>query len=319
MLAGLPLGLTAQPRLGLPIDCRLGDDCFVMNYVDSDPGPGAADFTCGPQSYDGHKGTDFAVTSFAAMRAGVAVLAAAPGEVRATRDGMPDLGLAGTPAETIAGQECGNGVVIDHGAGWETQYCHLRQGSVAVAEGDRVAAGDRLGLVGYSGATAFPHVHLSVRRDDTVVDPFDTDGERVCGQDDGPGDDLWAAPPGYRAGGVVAAGVYPGLPEYDAVKDGSASPATLPLDAPALVGWALVHGARAGDVVEIVVTDPGGAVFHRHTERLEKPQAMVMRAAGRKRPDTGWASGLWRVATRLIRDGAVLDSAEAVTELRQGP
>ncbi|MEZ5722897.1 MAG: M23 family metallopeptidase [Paracoccaceae bacterium] len=135
------------------------------------------------------------------------MLAAAPGEVRALRDGMPDLGLAGTPPDLLDGQECGNGVLIDHGNGWETQYCHLRAGSVAVAEGDRVERGDRIGLVGYSGHTEFPHVHLGVRHDGAVIDPFDSDGTRVCGADDGPDDDLWAAPPGYRAGGVVAAGL----------------------------------------------------------------------------------------------------------------
>ena len=304
------------PPLGLPIDCRLGDDCFLMNYFDSDPGPGATDFTCGPQSYDGHQGTDFAVPSFAAMRAGVAVLAAAPGEVRATRDGMPDLGLEGTPAAALEGKDCGNGVVIDHGGGWETQYCHLRADSVAVAEGDRVEAGDRLGLVGFSGMTQFPHVHLSVRHDGVEIDPFDTDGARVCGADDGPGDDLWAQPPGYSAGGIVAAGLSPGLPDYAAVQDGTAGPATLPRDAPALVGWVLLHGGRAGDEVEIVLRDPADAVFDRFGEVLDRTQAMVMRAAGRRQPDGGWVPGVWRVETRLIRDGAVLDSAEAVTELR---
>ncbi|MCB1348000.1 MAG: M23 family metallopeptidase [Maritimibacter sp.] len=316
LLVGLlPAALQAQPELGLPIDCTLGDDCFVMNHLDSDPGPGAEDFTCGPETYDGHEGTDFAVNSFAAMRAGVAVLAAADGEVRALRDGMPDLGLAGTPPDLLDGQECGNGVLIDHGDGWETQYCHLRDGSVAVAEGDRVARGDRIGLVGFSGHTEFPHVHIGVRHDGAVIDPFDTDEARVCGADDGPEDDLWAAPPGYRAGGVVAAGLFDAVPDYDAVKDGTAHRDALPADAPALVGWALVHAARPGDVVEITLTAPDGTVYDRHAATLEKTQALAMRAAGRKRPDGGWAPGDWTVAVRLIRDGNVLETGEALTRV----
>jgi hypothetical protein len=32
--------------LAQPIDCILGQDCFIQQYVDHDPGPGAMDFTC---------------------------------------------------------------------------------------------------------------------------------------------------------------------------------------------------------------------------------------------------------------------------------
>ena len=280
-----------------------------------DPGPGAEDFTCGPSTYDSHKGTDFGLPSFAAMRAGVAVLAAAPGVVRATRDGMPDLGLHGTPADVLAGKDCGNGVMIVHGDGWQTQYCHLMEGSVAVGEGDRVVMGTAIGQVGLSGVTEFPHVHLAVRKDGTEIDPFETDGRRVCGADDGPGDDLWLDPPGYQPGGVVAAGVFDAVPDYDAVKDGSAHLAALPSVAPALVGWVLVHGGRKGDVVEITLTAPDGRIYHRHEETLEKHQALLMRAAGRRRPDGGWAPGDWLVATKVSRAGAVLDQADAVTRV----
>ena len=42
-----------------PLDCDLGTDCFIQQYVDSDPSSDAMDFTCAALSYDGHKGTDF--------------------------------------------------------------------------------------------------------------------------------------------------------------------------------------------------------------------------------------------------------------------
>ena len=315
VFAVLPWELYAQPKLGLPIDCTLGDDCFLLNHVDHDPGPGVEDFTCGPASYDGHDGTDFAVPSYAAMRAGVAVLAAAPGVVRATRDGMPDLGLQDTPAEVLDGQECGNGVLIDHGDGWETQYCHLANGSVVVETGDHVGRGAEIGLVGLSGFTEFPHVHLSVRKDGVEIDPFETDGARVCGADDGPGDDLWLEPPGHQPGGIVAAGVFDAVPDYEAVKQGETHRAVLPADAPGLVGWALVHGGRVGDVVEITLRAPDGQIYHRHRATLEKDQVLLMRAAGRKRPDGGWATGDWQVTTRLIRADAVLDERAAVSRV----
>lgn len=83
------------------------------------------------------------------MEQGVSVLSAAPGIVRRVRDGVKDVALK-TPAsrEAMTGRECGNGVLIDHGDGWETQYCHLKLRSVRVTVGQQIERGDELGLIG---------------------------------------------------------------------------------------------------------------------------------------------------------------------------
>ena len=88
--------------LALPIDCRPGVDCWILRYVDHDPGPGVRDYACGKLAGDGHKGTDFAIRDQAAMVAGVEVRAAAAGIVDALRDGMPDQILEGTAARRSA-------------------------------------------------------------------------------------------------------------------------------------------------------------------------------------------------------------------------
>ena len=82
-----------EPHLDLPVECTPGETCWIVNYVDHDPGKGFRDYHCGALGYDGHAGTDFALRDEAAMQAGVAVLAAAAGTVKAVRDGMPDTGL----------------------------------------------------------------------------------------------------------------------------------------------------------------------------------------------------------------------------------
>ena len=74
--------------LMLPIDCRPGVDCWILRYVDHDPGPGVRDYACGQLTGDGHKGTDFAIPNLATMTAGVEVRAAAAGIVDALRDGL---------------------------------------------------------------------------------------------------------------------------------------------------------------------------------------------------------------------------------------
>src|SRR6266511_4821866 len=159
--------------LDLPLVCRLGETCWVANYVDVDPTEAARDFRCKGRTYNTHDGTDFAIRDRGVMEQGVPVVASAPGIVRRVRDGVEDAALTDQASRTrIAGRECGNGVVLEHDGGWQTQYCHLRRGSIQVRVGERVERGSRLGMVGLSGKTEFPHVQLTVRRNGQVIDPF---------------------------------------------------------------------------------------------------------------------------------------------------
>lgn len=283
------------PELSFPLDCTLGQDCVIQQYMDRDPGPGARDYTCGPLTYDGHTGTDIRLPDFAAMAAGVQVLAAAPGIVTALRNTAPDTGRAGM----AEGQECGNGVVIDHGEGWQTQYCHMMQGSIAVTQGQVVAAGTPLGRVGYSGNTEFPHLHLSVRADGTPVDPFARGP--ACG-DPGEGA-LWQGDLAYSPGGILTAGFAPDMPTFDTIQAGRAGFATLPADAPALVIWGYLYGTRAGDSVQLSIRQPDGSLMHEVTVPLERRQAQLFRGTGLRARPGGWPPGLYQGEVRLIRNG----------------
>ncbi|EAR49885.1 peptidase, M23/M37 family protein [Oceanicola granulosus HTCC2516] len=298
----------AEIRLALPVDCRLGESCYIQQYTDRDRGPGATDHACGTLSYDGHKGTDFALPTLADLDRDIAVLAAAPGTVRGVRNDMADA-LPWTRGD-IDGRECGNGVVLDHGDGWETQYCHMRRGSVAVRTGERVARGQRLGVIGLSGETEFPHLHLSVRRDGAVVDPFDADNS--CGA---PVVSLWEQAPDYRPGGLLAAGWAAAVPDYADVKAGRAdAEAPVGRDAPGLVLWGYAYGGRAGDVLRLAFTGPEGVRFAQEAA-VEHDQALFYRAGGRRTPAGGWPAGRYTGTVELVRDGAVIDRAETAITL----
>ena len=93
---------------------------------------------CGPLTYDGHKGTDFAIRDPLANPNGVNVIASAAGTIKALRDEVSDIAYTPAHASELDGKECGNGVVIAHDQGWETQYCHLKQGSISVKVDDTV-------------------------------------------------------------------------------------------------------------------------------------------------------------------------------------
>jgi murein DD-endopeptidase MepM/ murein hydrolase activator NlpD len=64
----------------------------------------------------------------------------------------------------------GRAVYLDHGAGLVTGYFHLSQASVA--QGDTVAAGQRIGAVGRTGRVTGPHLHWLVRYGGISVDPM---------------------------------------------------------------------------------------------------------------------------------------------------
>ena len=305
------LSLAALPAAGdisleLPVDCDLGQTCFIQQTVDHDPGPGVADAYCGTLSYDGHEGTDIALPSLAAQSRGVAVLAAAAGTVRAVRDGEPDI-LQGSPgAPDVDGIKCGNGVLLTHPDGWETQYCHMARGSIAVDVGDRVTAGTPLGRIGLSGATTFPHLHLSVRRDGVVVDPFAPDRPDTCG-DPGPG--LWAEPLPFPPGGVIATGFADATPAYDAIKAGDV-PARNDTRTP-MVLWGYLYGSQAGDVVRLAITGPDGRKVFTDEVPLDRTQAQLFRSSGRRAPAAGWAAGDYSGTVTLLRDGAVIGEGNA--------
>lgn len=144
--------------------------CFIQNYVDVSPMDGGQDFHARCRSYSRHKGTDFRV-SYDAMVAGVDVVAAADGKILRTRDEMEDAYYS-SGVSNVAGRECGNGVVIDHGDGWQTLYCHLKKDSVSVTAGEIVTAGTVIGQVGLSGKTEFAHVHFQISRNGEIICPF---------------------------------------------------------------------------------------------------------------------------------------------------
>ncbi len=317
LLWALPAQAQEGPLFALPLDCDFQTLCYVQNYVDLDPGPGFADPTCGPLGYDGDRGTDLAVPTLPDLKRGIPVVAAADGLVAATRDGEPEhFGLDYDP-EAIRGREAGNAVRLDHGGGWETQYNHLRRGSVAVRPGERVRRGQRLGLMGLSGRTQFPHLEFAVRRDGGAVDPFTG---RALGGGCGPGGTpLWtadaAAALSYRAGGLLELGFATERPALVAALSGTYA-AEAAADPPALVGWAAAWGLRAGDRETLVLTDPAGGVIAERTAEIPQNKARWFSFSGTRRPAAGWSSGTYRLDYRIERDGAPLVAASETFELR---
>ena len=287
--------------LGLPLTCTLGETCWVANYVDVDPTEAARDFRCRARTYNTHDGTDFAIRDLAVMAQGVPVVASAAGIVRNVRDGVEDVGITNEAARAqLAGRNCGNGVLIEHEGGWQTQYCHLRRGSLLVKSGERVNRGSPLGLVGLSGKTEFPHVHLTLRRNREVIDPFTGQPMQAgCGRSGTP---LWRVEPpvAYEEVALYNAGFAGGQPNLEAIRNGRRD-AQLAPTSPALVLWVAVFGVQAGDRLRFRVTGPDGTLLFERVVLLERTQAWRLAFAGTRASPGTWPLGVYTGTVTLTR------------------
>ena len=290
-------------ELELPLDCQYGVNCFVQNYVDVDPSPEWKDFSCGKLTYNGHDGTDFRLKTFVDMERGVPVLAAADGVVKGMRDEMEDTGL--DKPELIKNKECGNGLVIEHAEGWKTQYCHMKKGSLRVFKGQHVKVGDVLGQVGYSGQTAFPHLHLSVWHNGKVVDPFTSEplGNGVCNAN--PTGGVWDKRAGlhYIPTALLAAGFSTQEPDENGVLHGKFNQSNMAKDAPFLLAWVSVMGIKDGDLLQFRMNAPDGTQFFSKDEAFANPKATQFNYAGRKRIGANWLPGTYTGTVTLLRAG----------------
>ncbi len=288
-------------QLEMPLLCEPGVSCWIQQYADHDAGANAKDFNCGSTTYDGHDGTDIRVKT---TKDTAVVIAGAAGIVKGMRDGVVDhLMRSATDRAAVGQQECGNGVVIAHEGGWETQYCHMRQGSITVRKGDAVTAGSKLGEVGYSGAAAFPHLHLSLRKDGTKLDPFSGALSDECAKPDRP---LWSgaatAALNRGTGNILSLGFLDQPPELSDLETGVLGSKPPQPNWPALLGYIWLINLQAGDQVTITLSGPQGDLAT-NSVTLDRHKAQYLLFAGKKRTTGGWPSGDYSAHLKIANGG----------------
>lgn len=288
-----------EPGDGLvfPLAGTLDQDFFYVGGVDHAAAGTIEDYHCGERTYDGHTGTDIGLASFAEMEAGVTVSAALPGTVLETHDGEADHNTS-----WVGQSGLGNFVAIDHGEGLVTFYGHMTNGSVAVAPGDPVVAGDALGLVGSSGRSDLPHLHLELQRNGAVVDPF----AGPCSESSSE----WSEQDPYDLSfKVFATGFTDQSLTLDLVKQPPIEKDTWSTSDGTLWFWVLVLNPDAGEISEFAFYRPDGSHFDTITQAaFDQYYSVYWQWIYYPIAGNFTQAGTWRVD--YVYDGVVRSSSE---------
>jgi murein DD-endopeptidase MepM/ murein hydrolase activator NlpD len=151
----------------------------VSAFVDHNPTSGSGailDYNSGTRTYDGHRGTDYALWPFSwnKLDAGeMQVIAAAAGKIV----GKENVDSTDHNCGSSISSERWNYVALLHADGRMTLYGHMRYNSLtSKGMGQTVAQGEYLGTVASSGNSSGPHLHFEVRygsyTDAEWIDPY---------------------------------------------------------------------------------------------------------------------------------------------------
>lgn len=239
-------------------------------FVDQDPDFGElSDYLCEVRTYDvpgyNHSGTDFFTWPYGWAKMDnedVEVVAAAAGVILFKSDGNPDRNCE-------FGDGDWNAVYVEHADGSVAWYGHLKNGSTTPKEvGESVEVGERLGIVGSSGNSTGPHLHLEIRdADDNLIDPY----EGACNELNETS--WWAEQPPYfdsAINAVMTHGGAPSLPTCPNTQDDvQAKDAFDPGDLVYVAGY--YRDQRAGQLSTYTVRRPDGSVWQEWTNVSSQP------------------------------------------------
>ena len=293
------------PELSFPLRCELGENCWIARYVDRAPGKARADYTCGDRSQHNHKGTDITLSNLGDMAKGVAVIAAADGVVDVTRDGIKDefANKSNHAEKTKVG--LGNVVGIKHAGGMISYYGHMKEGSILVKKGQQVKAGEKIGEVGLSGLTAYPHMHFALRQGNIWYDPFDKNPMQAsCSK--GTTESAWANKPDYKGLTLLPASF--STEALTSESQWQPPQGQISKDSKLLFLNGRTFGTLKGDKWLMKIRRPDGSVAKEYTTSIEKTQQHHRRYTGLRRPSGGFMPGIWTGEILIIRqakDGTI--------------
>ncbi len=251
--------------LSWPISAANGLDDYgyhgISNFVDHDARYGyLQDYTCGDRTYDlsgyNHKGTDFFTWPFAWNKMDndeVVVVAAAPGTIAYKQDGNYDRSCS-------IGGGSWNAVYVRHSDGSIAWYGHMKSGSLtSKGVGDTVVTGEVLGVVGSSGSSTGPHLHLELYDSSSnLIDPY----TGACN----PSNSWWQAQRPYYDSAVnkLMTGSAP-VESFDCPQPAITHEQTEFFGGDTVYFTTFYRDQRAGQVSQYTIYEPDHSIFYRWT------------------------------------------------------
>lgn len=154
---GRPSAVAMRLPLDGPVTVAWGGRRLSTNYHAASPSERWAYDLLVTRNGRSHEGTGRLVTDHYVYR--LPVRSPAAGRVHDVREGEPDA----TPGRADRARGGGNQIVLELGPDQYLVIAHLLAGSIAVSRGALVSRGEILGLVGNSGNTSEPHVHVHLQ------------------------------------------------------------------------------------------------------------------------------------------------------------
>ncbi len=165
----------------------------------------------------------------------------------------------------------------------------------------------------------FAQVHLSVRHDGKIVDPFLPDANGKCDPNArGPG--LWepaaAAAFPYKNGEMIGAAFAGAAPDVNALELDDQDIAPLSPTSDAFVLYGRFINLKKGDRVNFTALGPSGELFDESAAPLDRDKATFVAFIGKRRGKDEWPKGRYDGRVSLIRDGGVIGSSVVTYEVK---
>ncbi len=274
--------------LTIPVKCTLGKDCWISNLPEHSKNNNLGfDYHCNKKTYSSHSGTDFAIQDMKAMKDGVDVISPIDGRITRLRDGVDDINVKKLGLENLEGKDCGNAVAIARGD-YEYLLCHMKEFSLVVQQGQEVKRGQKIGQIGLSGRTEYPHLHITARKKDidgnwNWFDPFYNKGTE-CGATP---DSMWLEADALEKAAIKSGIVYNygfsyNVPTAEKIATGDFREIKFTENPNMIIGWVEIFSTNPGDQLLIRLHDPINNFKIEQNFTINKYQAKYMRFIGKK-------------------------------------
>lgn len=294
-------------KFSIPIECKFGEDCFLLNQVEK--------VECAQLPFSTKDGVIFIAKHDALVRDGIKILASQDGRVKAVRSNVDD-----QDKSTVGIAPCGNGLIITHANGYETQYCYLRKDSIKLKKGDKVKEGQELGLMGMSGNINYPALLFTLKQKNKHIDPFTNNhASKDCGYNSDKS--LWnseAIKAMIHSGTIITNyGFTTEEPEIAKARNGDYNIMTIAGNTNIIGYFIDLIGVYEGDLIFIEMLSPDGYKIVSYQKKFVDFNPRAFAHIVYKNQSQKLNEGEYKISFKLLRQGSIIIEKQDSLKIRE--